>query len=92
MIKGNESLVENINIWLQNYAGFDNAIKTKEFEPVFLPISPKQHLRHPTHSSWSCHNYEPHNFRQSGSEQSIQWYSWVQITQQTQFIIAHKFY
>ena len=43
-----------LDIWLHRYAGFDNA-KTKEFEPLFLPKSQKQHLRHPTHSSWSCH-------------------------------------
>ena len=25
---------------------------------LFLPISQKQHCRHPSHSSWSCHIYQ----------------------------------
>ena len=29
----------------------------KEILTLFLPISQKQHPRHPTHSSWSCHSH-----------------------------------
>ena len=48
-----------LDIWLQSYEGFVNAknnIKQRNSNTV-LPISQKQHLRHPTHSSWSCHIY-----------------------------------
>ena len=31
-----------------------NNMKQRNFNPV-LPIPKKQHPRHPTHSSWSCH-------------------------------------
>ena len=30
-------------------------IQNKGIWTLFLPISEKQHRRHPTHSSWSCH-------------------------------------
>ena len=33
-----------------------NTIWNKGNGTLFLPISQKQHPRHPTHSSWSCHN------------------------------------
>ena len=44
---------------ISSYDKFVNAIfcnqyKTKEFEHCFCQIL-KQYLRHPTHSSWSCH-------------------------------------
>ena len=47
-----------LDMWLQSYEGFDNAktIWNKGIWTLFLPISQKQHLRHPTHS-WSCHIY-----------------------------------
>ena len=46
-----------LDIWLQSYEEFVNAktIKNKGIWPLFMPISQKQYLRHPTHSSWSCH-------------------------------------
>ena len=47
-----------LDIWLQSYEGFGNArniMKQRNLNTVFLPISQKQHPRHRTHSSWSCH-------------------------------------
>ena len=46
-----------LDILLQSYEGLVNAknnIKQRNLNTV-LPISQKQHHRHPTHSSWSCH-------------------------------------
>ena len=42
-----------LDIWLQSYEGFDNAKNNinKGILTLFLPISQKQHPRHPTHSS-----------------------------------------
>ena len=46
-----------LDFWLQSYKGFVNAennTKQRNFNTVFANFS-KQHRRHPTHSSWSCH-------------------------------------
>ena len=44
-----------LDIWLQSYEQFistKNNIKQKNLTELSLPISQKQYLQHPTHSSW----------------------------------------